>query len=61
MKIAVILVVALLLFSGLLIAGCAGPQEISEAAEGSELNDAEVLAQHPDDLDAALEELEMIG
>ena len=59
MKIAVILVVALLLFSGLIIAGCAGQQEVSEPSS-SEPSDAEVLAQYPDDLDAALEELEMV-
>ncbi|MDO8510753.1 MAG: hypothetical protein Q7S55_01160 [Nanoarchaeota archaeon] len=60
MKIAMILVVALLLFSGLLIAGCAEPQEVSESSS-SEPSDAEVLAQYPDHLDTALEELEMVG
>ena len=60
MKFAVILVVTLLLFSGLIIAGCAEQQEISEPSSVSEPSDAEVLAQYPDDLDAALEELEMV-
>lgn len=60
MKIAVILVVTLLLFSGLIIAGCAEQQEISEPSSVSETSDEEVLTQYPDDLDTALEELEMI-
>ncbi|MEK6939683.1 MAG: hypothetical protein AABX31_03055 [Nanoarchaeota archaeon] len=61
MKIAVILVVTLLLLSGFIIAGCAGQQEISEPSSLSEASDEEILAQYPDDLDAALEELETIG
>ena len=60
MKIAVILIVALLLCSGLIIAGCAEQQEVSESSSVSGPSDAEVLAQYPDDLDAALEELEMV-
>lgn len=60
MKIAIILVVPLLLFSGLIIAGCAEQQEISGPSSVSEPSDAEVLALYPDDLDAALEELNAI-
>ena len=60
MRFMAITLMILLLFSlGIIIAGCAGQQEVSEPSS-SEPSDAEVLAQYPDDLDAALEELEMV-
>ncbi len=58
MKIAAILMI-FLLFSSLIIVGCADQDQISETS-ASGPSDEEILAQYPDDLDAALEELEMI-
>ena len=53
------LLIILLLFSSFIIAGCVEQKKVSEPAV-SELSDEEILAQYPDDLDAALEELEML-
>ena len=59
MKYITIIVITLLLFSlGIVMAGCE-QQEVSEPSPSGSSN-AEVLAQYPDDLDAALEELEML-
>ncbi|MDP3698457.1 MAG: hypothetical protein Q8R47_02625 [Nanoarchaeota archaeon] len=60
MKITAMLVIVLLLFSSFIITGCIEQQEISESPPVSGPSDEEVLAQYPDDLDAALEELEMV-
>ena len=59
MKITMVLVMLLLLFSSVSIIGCAGQKQVSEPIV-SEMSDDEILAQYPDDLDAALEELEML-
>ena len=61
MKTVLMVMMIFLLFSGLIIAGCAGQQEVSAPPSVSEPSDAEVLAQYPDHLDTALEELEMVG
>ncbi len=60
MKIAVMLVIMLLLFSSLIISGCAEQEQVSAPLSVSEPSDEEVLAQYPDDLDAALEELDTV-
>lgn len=61
MKITAMLLIFLLLFSSFIIAGCAERQEVSEPSAISEASDQEILTQYPDDLDAALKELEMVG
>ncbi|MEK6809464.1 MAG: hypothetical protein AABY40_02215 [Nanoarchaeota archaeon] len=60
MKIAAMLVIAILLFAIVMVTGCVESKDVSKQSSASEPSDEEVLAQYPDDLDAALEELEMV-
>ena len=60
MKIAAMLVIAILLFAIVMVTGCVESKDVSKRSSASEPSDEEVLAQYPDDLDAALEELEMV-
>lgn len=60
MKIAAMLVITLLLFAIIVVTGCVESKEVSEQSSASEPSGEEMLTQYPDDLDAALEELEMI-
>lgn len=58
--IVVILVLSLLLSLSFIVTGCTEQKQVSEPASPTEASDKEILAQYPDDLDAALEELNAI-
>ena len=60
MKKIIVVGIVLLIIVSLLIAGCQSEVPAAGAKSASEPSDQEILSQHPDDLDAALAELETV-